>query len=180
MPETAQGPITGKEYRFLEDGFQCKDWNGLIPYESVTGVTSEEKYGCFDISFLNKKGKKRKVTVILESYNQKAAVQALLLRKVPGATSHTRSQTAWEAMKGWVTVGLSLAAIVVIIILLNTWGRGASVSVPLWLLPVIMIGSFLSTKVLLIIAAAILVIFGGMAVISLGKRQGVWVLDRPV
>lgn len=164
----------------MEDGFVCKDWSGPIQYESVTNVTSEDGSGCFDISFLTPKGKKRKVSVILDSHAQKGALQALLLRKVPGASGHTRSQTAWEACGGWVTAGLSLAAIVVAIILLNTWGRGATVSVPIWILPFILIGSFLSTEVLLGIAAAILVVFGVVAVISLGKRKSVWVLDRPI
>lgn len=177
MPETTQSPIAGNEYRFLEDGFSCKDWSGPVRYEDVTEVTCVDGSSCFDISFVTPKGKKRKVSVILDSHAQKEALQTLLLRKVPGASAGTRPQTAWEACGGWVTVGLCLAGLVVLIIVLNTWGRGTTVSVPIWLIPFLMIGSFLSTEVLLVIAAAILILFGVLAVLSLGKRKPVWMLS---
>ena len=178
MPEITQGPIAGSEYRFLEDGFSCKDWSGPVRYEDVTEVTNVPGNGCFTISFTTPKGKTRKVEVILDNGSQAEALRAMLLRKVPSASVHTRAQTAWEACGTWVTAGLCLAGLVVLIIVLNTWGRGATVSVPVWLLPVLMVGSFLSTTTLLVIAAAILVIFGVGAVLSLRKRKTVWVLSR--
>lgn len=178
MPEITQGPIEGSEYRFLEDGFSCKDCPGPVRYEDVTEVTNVPGNCCFDIRFVTPKEKTRKVEVILDGGSQIEPLRALFLRKMPGASAHTRTQTVWEVVNGWVTLGLSLAATVAAIILLNTWGRGATVSVPIWLLPVLMVGSFLSTKTLLIIAAAILVICGIGAALSLRKRKTVWVLSR--
>ena len=174
MPEIAQGPIVGSEYRFGEDGFACKDCPGPVRYEDVTEVANVPGNCCFDIRFATPKGKTRKVEVILDSGSQIEPLRALFLRKMPGASAHTRTQTVWEAVSGWVTLGLSLAALVAAIILLNTWGRGATVSVPIWLLPVLAVGSFLSTNTLLIIAAVILVICGIGAMVSLRKRKTVW------
>lgn len=177
MPEITQGPIAGSEYRFLEDGFSCRDCPGPVGYEDVTEVTNVPGSRCFDISFITKKGKKRKVTVILDNDSQIEPLRAMLMRKIPGASAHTRAETAWEACGAWVTMGLCLAGLVVLIIVLNTWGRGATVSAPIWILPFLMIGSFLSTSVLIGIAAAILAAFGVGAVLSLRKRKTVWVLS---
>ena len=177
MEKAIQGPVMGKEYRFLEDGFLCKNWDGPIAYQSVTSVTSAEGDGSFEISFVTPKGKQRSVEVILDSFAQKGTVQALLLQGVPGARVRTRTQTAWEACGTWVTTGLSLAALVLVIIAINTWGQGTTVHVPVWVLPIVMIGSFLSTPVLLAIAAVILGAFGVGAVRSLVKRKTVWVLE---
>lgn len=176
MPEVTQGPIAGREYRFLEDGFSCKDWPDPIKYEDITEVTNVPGSGCFDISFTTPKGKTRKVSVILDGGSQAEALRSALPQRVPRASVGTRPQTAWEACGTWVTAGLSLAGLVVLIIVLNTWGRGATVTVPIWIMPILMIGSFLSTGVLIGIAAAILVIFGVGAALSLRKRKTVWVL----
>lgn len=178
MQETVQGPIQGREYRFSGDGFVCKEWPDPVRYEDVTAASSADGSGCFDISFTTPKGKKRKVSIILDSHAQKGPLQALLVGKIPGASVHTRNQTAWEACGGWVMTGLGLAALVVVIILLNTWGRGATVSAPVWLIPFIMIGSFLSVEILAAIAAAILVIFGAGALLSLRKRKPVWEISK--
>ena len=179
MAETTQNPIVGQEYRFLEDGFMCKDWSGPIRYEDVVSAANvPEGSACFDVSFLTAKGKKRKLSIILDSHTQSEPLRGLLSRKMPGVSAHTRPQTAWETCGTWVTAGLCLAGLVVLIIVLNTWGQGATVSVPIWLIPVLMIGSFLSTEVLLIIAAAILVIFGAGAALSLRKRKTVWEITR--
>lgn len=177
MPEITQGPIAGNEYRFWEDGFSCRDYPGPVGYEDVTEVTNVQGSRCFDISFTTKKGKTRKVTVILDNASQIEPLRAMLMRKVPGASAHTRAQTAWEACGTWVTTGLCLTGLVVLIIALNTWGRGATVRVPIWIWPFFMIGSFLSTNVLIGIAAAILVAFGVGAALSLRKRETVWVLS---
>ena len=178
MPEIMQGPIAGREYRFLEDGFSCKDWSGPVRYEDVTEVANVPGNCCFDISFTDQKRKTRKVTVILDSGSQIEPLRAVLLRKVPNSSASTRPQTAWEACGTWVTAGLCLAGFVVLIIALNTWGRGTSVVAPVWAIPFLMIGSFLSTQVLIGIAAAILIAFGAGAALSLRKRKTIWVLSR--
>ena len=178
MPETAQGPIVGKEYQFLEDGFTCKDWDGPIRYEDIMDVTTVDGNSCFEIRFANAKGKKREVSVILDDGAQKGPLQALLLRKIPGAAVATRPQTGWEAARGWVMLGVSLAALVGLIILLNTVGRGTTVRVPIWLIPFLMIGSVLSTQVLAVIAAAILIVFGIGAVLAQRKRKMVWIVSK--
>lgn len=178
MPEMTQGPIAGSEYRFLEDGFTCKDWSGLIRYEDITEVANVPGNCCFEISFNTAKGKTRRVEAILDGGSQIEPLRALFLRKIPGASAHTRPQTAWEAVKGWVTLGVLLAAFVGLVIALNTWGRGTSVVAPIWAIPFLMIGSFLSTTTLLAIIAAILAICGVGAAVSLGKRKTVWVISR--
>ena len=174
MPEITQGSIAGSEYCFGEDGFSCKDCAGTVRYEDITRVTNVPGNGCFGISFTNQKGKTRKVSVILDSGSQTEPLRAMLLRKIPGASTGARPQTAWEACGTWVTAGVCLAGLVVLIIVLNTWGRGTSVVAPIWMIPFLMIGSFLSTQVLIGIAAAILVVFGAGAVLSLRKRKTVW------
>lgn len=178
MPETTQDPIAGKEYRFLEDGFLCKEWDGPIRYEDIIKVTAEDGSLYVEFRFNNAKGKERGVSVILESSAQKSALMALLPRKIPNASVTTRSQTAWEAASAWVTLGVCLAALVGLIILFNTWGRGATVSVPIWMIPFLLIGSFLSTQVLIAIAAAILIISGVGAVLAQRKRKTVWTVSR--
>ena len=62
--------------------------------------------------------------------------------------------------------------------LYNTWGRGTSVSVPIWFLPFLMIGSVLSTGTLVAIGVAILLVCGIGAVLSLKKRKTVWEIQR--
>ena len=111
MPEITQGPIAGNEYRFLEDGFACRDCPGPVRYEDITEVTNVPGNCCFDIRFNTPKGKTRKVEVILDSGSQIEALRAMLLRKIPGASTSTRSQTAWEACGAWVTEGLCLSLI---------------------------------------------------------------------
>lgn len=177
MPETTQFPIAGREYRFETDSFVCKNWDGPVRYEDILEVTNVPGNGCFDIRFTTQKGKTCQVSVFLEGGGQGEALRAALLERVPGARVSSRPQTAWEACGTWVTAGLCLAGLVVLIIALNTWGRGTSVVVPVWMLPVLTIGSILSTPVLAGIAAAILVLFGVGAVRSLGKRKPVWVLS---
>ncbi|MDE6260094.1 MAG: hypothetical protein K2M42_04425 [Oscillospiraceae bacterium] len=174
MPEIMQGPIAGREYRFEEDSFSCKDCSDPVPYKDITKVTNVPGNCCFNISFTTKKGKTRKVAVILDSTSQAEALRATLSRKIPRAAVDTRPETVWEAVDAWVTLGLCLAALVALIIALNTWGRGASVSVPIWLLPFLMIGSFLSTGTLIAIGAAILLLCGIGAAVSLAKRKTVW------
>ncbi|MBD5099206.1 MAG: hypothetical protein HDT35_06640 [Clostridiales bacterium] len=98
----------------------------------------------------------------------------MLPRKIPRSAADTRPETVGEAVSGWATLGLCLAALVALIIALNTWGRGASVSVPIWFLPFLAIGSFLSTGVLIAIGAAILLLCGIGAAVSLAKRKTVW------
>ncbi|MDE6280349.1 MAG: hypothetical protein K2M15_00915 [Oscillospiraceae bacterium] len=174
MPEITQGPITGREYRFEEDSFSCKDCSDPVRYEDITKATNVPGNCCFYISFTDKKGKTRKVTVILDSENQIEPLRAMLQRKIPHAAADNRPETVWEAVDAWVTLGLCLAVLVGLIIALNTWGRGASVSVPIWLLPFLMIGSFLSTGTLIAIGAAILLLCGIGAAVSLAKRKTVW------
>lgn len=174
MPEIVQGPIAGREYRFMEDGFSCKDWSGPVRYEDITQVTNVPGNCCFDISFTDKKGKTRKVTVILDNGSQIEALRAMLLRKIPRAVADTRPQTVREAAGSWANVGFWLAVLVALIIALNTWGQGSSVSVPIWFLPFLMIGSFLSTGTLIAIGAAILLVCGIGAAVSLAKRKTVW------
>lgn len=174
MPEITQDPIVGSGYRFEEDSFSCKDYSDPVRYEDITKVTNVPGNCCFNISFTNPKGKARKVEVILDSTSQAEALRATLSRKIPRAAADTRPETVGEAVSGWATLGLCLAALVGLIIVLNTWGRGASVSVPIWLLPFLMIGSFLSTGTLIAIGAAILALCGIGAAVSLAKRKTVW------
>ena len=174
MPEIMQGPIAGSEYRFGEDGFSCKDCAGTVRYEDITKVTNVPGNCCFNISFTTQKGKARKVEVILDSGSQIEPLRAMLLRKIPRAAADTRPETVWEAVDAWVTLGLCLTALVALIIALNTWGRGASVSVPIWFLPFLAIGSFLNTGTLIAIGAAILLLCGIGAAVSLAKRKTVW------
>ena len=174
MPEITQGPITGSEYSFGPDGFSCKDCAGTVKYEDITKVTNVPGNCCYNISFTTPKGKTRKVEVILDSGSQIEPLRAMLLQKIPRAAADTRPETAWETAGAWVTLGLCLTALVALIIALNTWGRGTSVRVPIWFLPFLAIGSFLSTKTLLIIGAAILLLCGIGAAASLAKRKTVW------
>lgn len=176
MTEANQGVIAGNEYRFGEDGFSCKDWSGPVRYEDITKVTNVPGNGCFNISFTTPKGKTRKVEVILDNGAQAEALRAALPRKIPRAAVDTRPETVREAAGAWATLGLCLAALVALIIALNTWGRGTSVRVPIWFLPFLMIGSFLSTGALIAIGAAILLACGIGAAVSLAKRKTVWEL----
>lgn len=172
-----QTPIIGSEYRFMEDGFSCKDWPDPIRYVDVlcAAVVPGSRY--FDIDFKTPKGKKRRVSILLDRPGEEEAVQALLQTGIPAAASRTRVQTAWEAAGAWVTVGLCLAGLVGLIILLNTVGRGTSVTVPVWMIPFLFIGSLLSTGQLLLIAVLILAGFGIASALSLRKRKTVLVIE---
>lgn len=174
MAEITQGSIVGSEYCFGEDGFSCRDCAGTVKYEDITRVTNVPGNGCFNISFTNQKGKARKVEVILDSGSHSEALRAMLPRKIPRAAVDTRPQTVREAAGGWVTLGVCLIALVALIAALNTWGRGVSVSVPIWFLPFLAVGSFLSTGTLIAIGAAILLLCGIGSAVSLAKRKTVW------
>ena len=165
--------IVGKGYRFEDQGFFWEEFPDMVLYEDVTRVTNAEGSGTFDISFRNEKGKKREASVILENVAQEQPLRALLNSHIP-ATPSTRTQTAWEACRSWFFLALCLDGLVAIIIALNNWGQGATVSVPIWALPFLLIGRFLSTEALLAIGAVILIICVTGAVHALVKRKPVW------
>lgn len=158
----------------MEEEFACSELSDPVRYENMTRVRLVPGTACFEIDFKTPKGKKRQVSIKLEGAGQEKALQELLARRMPGAAAVTRSQTAKEAGGGWVTAGLTLAGLVVLIILLNTVGHGTSVRVPVMLIPFIMLGSFLGTGTMIVIAVAILVIFGTLALLALKKRKTVW------
>ena len=173
--DQVNGPsVAGKGYRFEDQGFFWEEYPDMVRYENVTHVTNAEGSGTFDISFRNQKGKKREASVILENAAQEQPLRALLNQRIPGAVPEIRTQTAWEACRSWLTAALCLDGLVAIIIALNNWGQGATVSVPIWLLPFLLIGRFLSTEALLAIGAVILIICIIGAVRSLVKRKPVW------
>ena len=178
MSQALQPSIEGRGYRFSEGEFACSELSDPVRYENITGVCLVPGSSCFEISFKTPKGKKRQVSVNLENPGQEKALQEMLLRKIPGAAADTRPQTVREAAGGWATLGLCLTALVALIIALNTWGRGTSVSVPIWFLPFLMIGSVLSTGTLVAIGVAILLVCGIGAVLSLKKRKTVWEIQR--
>lgn len=166
--------IAGKGYRFEDQGFFWEEFPDMVRYEDVTRVTNAEGSGTFDISFQNEKGKKREASVILDNRAQEQPLRALLSRRIPGAAPGIRTQTAWEACRSWAILALCLDGLVAIIIALNNWGQGATVSVPIWILPILLIGRFLSTEALLAIGAVILIICVTGGVRALVKRKPVW------
>ena len=146
----------------------------MVRYEDVIRVTNAEGSGTFDISFRNGKGKKREASVILDNRAQEPPLRALLNRRIPGAAPEIRTQTAWEACQSWFFMALCMDGLVALIIALNNWGQGATVSVPIWILPILLIGRFLSTETLLAIGAVMLIICVIGAVRALVKRKPVW------
>ena len=174
MDQVNSPSVAGKGYRFEDQGFFWEEYPDMVRYEDVIRVTNAEGSGTFDISFQNEKGKKREASVILDNRAQEQPLRALLSRRIPGVAPQIRTQTAWEACRWWLTLALCLDGLVAIIIALNTWGQGATVSVPVWALPILMIGQFLSTKTLLIIGAVLLILCVTGAVHALVKRKPVW------
>ena len=173
MDQPVQNVIAGRDCRFLEDGFVCQDWPDPVRYEDVTKVCVTEGSNCVEVGFKTPKGKSRKVY----EAEQGQALQTMLKQKVPGASVTNREQTAWEVSGGWVVLGLSLAGIAVLLIVLNTVGRGASVTLPIWMAPFVLVGSFLGVGTLVAIAAGVLVLCGIAALLSLRKRKHVWELN---
>ena len=173
--DQVNGPfIAGKGYRFEDQGFFWEEYPDMVRYEDVTHVTNAEGSGTFDISFQNAKGKKRDASVILNNRAQEQPLRALLSRRIPGAAPGIRTQTAWEACRSWLLLAVCLDGLVAIIIALNNWGQGATVSVPVWALPILMIGRLLSTEALLAIGAVLLILCVIGAVHALMKRKPVW------
>lgn len=170
--------VNGKGYRFEDHGFFWEECPDLVRYEDVIRVTNVEGSGTFHISFRNRKGKKQNACVILDNMAQEQPLRALLTQCVHNAVPTARTQTAWEACRPWFTAALCLDVLVGVIIALNTWGSGVAVSVPIILLPVLLIGRFLSVETLLTIGAVILVICAVGAVRALTKHKPVWEIER--
>lgn len=171
-----QAPITGSEYRFTNDGFTCKDYPDPIRYEDIISAAVVPGSRWFDITFRTPKGKKRKVSVLLERAGEEDAVCALLMERLTGA-AYTRPQTVRECCGGWGTFAVCLCVLIGLIIMMNTVGRGSSVSVPIWFIPFLMIGSILSVGQLVGIAGVIVVVCAVGALVSLKRRKTVWIIE---
>lgn len=174
MEQVNHPSVTGKGYRFEDYGFFWEECPDIVRYEDVIRVTNAEGSGTFHISFRNGKGKKQNACVILDNMAQEQPLRMLLSQCIPNADFKARTQTAWEACRAWFLAALCLDVLVGIIIALNLWGGGVTVSVPIWFIPFLLVGRFLSTETLLIIGAIILILCAVGAVRALIKRKPVW------
>lgn len=167
-----QAIVEGQKYRFFKEGFLCQDWPDLIPYEDVLCAAVVPGSDFLDIDFKTPKGKKRRTTIFLERPGQEETLWALLAEQISVAAVTTRPQTVKETCGAWITFGICLDVLVGLIILMNVMNPATAVA-PIWLIPFLIVGSFLSVGHLLTIGAVIFAVSVAGAAISLKNRKTV-------
>lgn len=177
MTQENQTSLIGDGYHFTESCFLCKEYSDPVPYDHVDRIRITLGTRSCAINFRTPEGKKRNTSVTLASAAHGDALTALLQRAMPAGVVRTHSETVWEAVSGWVTLALGLEALIAVVIAIGMWG--GSVTVPIIIIPLLMIGRFLGTEVLVVIGAAILAVCVIGAILSLAKRKTVWEIKRP-